>query len=90
MKNFYAMVKTTTGKDNKSKEKKLTWMLFSVVAIFLVANTTYYIAILLHQKKIISLETLSLLRPIYSFLMTMNSSLNLFLYLLFNSVFSST
>ena len=87
MKNFFAMVKETTGKDNASKETRLTMMMFSVVALFLISNTMRHVCVILFQKNIISFHTDTILRPFYTFLQVINSSVNIFFYTYFNTIF---
>ena len=55
MRKFFAMVKETTGKDNASKERMLTMMMFSVVLLFLISNTMHHVSIILLQEKDLSL-----------------------------------
>ena len=80
------MVKETTGHDNSTKERKLTMMMFSVVLLFMVANTFTMIGPILYVLHV-SEETFYIFRPIYSFLWVVTSSANLFLYLYFNKKF---
>ena len=93
MKKFFAMVKETTGKDNASKERRLTMMMFSVVILFLISNTMRHLCIILFKEKVTNLDTTiilrtnSILRPFYTFFQVMNSSVNIFFYAYFNQVF---
>jgi hypothetical protein len=87
MKKFFAMVKETTGRDNTSKEKRLTWMMFSVVFLFVAANSMSNLSNICLSLGHISLETFAILRPIVSFSLTVNSSVNIFFYLYFNTTF---
>ena len=87
MRKFFAMVKETTGKDNASKERKLTMMMFSVVALFLISNTMRHVCAILLQENVISFNTDNILRPIYTFLQVLNSSVNIFFYTYFNTIF---
>jgi hypothetical protein len=75
-----------TGDDKRSREKKLTWMMFCVVILFILSNTHFLSHILLGTN-CISEKTFSILRPIYSLLYVINSSANLFIYLYFNNKF---
>ena len=87
MRKFFAMVKETTGKDNAAKERKLTMMMFSVVALFLISNTMRHVCAILFQENIISLNNDRILRPFYTFFQVINSSMNIFFYAYFNSLF---
>ena len=87
MRKFFAMVKETTGKDNASMERRLTMMMFSVVALFLISNTMRHVCIILLEENVISSATNITLRPFYSFLQVINSSVNIFFYAYFNSIF---
>ena len=87
MRKFFAMVKETTGKDNASKERRLTMMMFSVVALFLISNTMRHVCAILLQENVISINTDTILRPIYTFLQVINSSMNIFFYTHFNTIF---
>ena len=88
MRKFFAMVKETTGKDNASKERRLTMMMFSVVVLFLVSNTMRHVCFfILLQGNVTNRETIIILRPFYTFLQVMNSSVNIFFYAYFNSIF---
>ena len=87
MRKFFAMVKETTGKDNASMERRLTMMMFSVVALFLISNTMRHVCIILLQEEVTNLNTTIILRPFYSFLQVINSSVNIFFYAYFNSIF---
>ena len=75
-----------TGDDKRSRERKLTWMMFCVVILFILSNTHFLSHILLGTN-CISEKTFSILRPIYSLLYVINSSANLFIYLYFNNKF---
>ena len=75
-----------TGVDNRSRERKLTWMMFCVVILFILSNTHFLSHILLGTN-CISEKTFYILRPIYSLLYVINSSVNLFIYLYFNNKF---
>ena len=86
MKRFTAMVKETTGHDNSTKQRKLTMMMFSVVLLFIVANTFNIVLPILYFLDVIE-ETIHIFHPIYSFAWVVNSSANLFLYLYFNKTF---
>ena len=81
-----SMRKEMTGVDNRSRERKLTWMMFCVVILFILSNTHFLSHILLGTN-CISEKTFSILRPIYSLLYVINSSANLFIYLYFNNKF---
>ena len=83
MRKFFAMVKETTGKDNALKERRLTMMMFSVVALFLISNTMRHVCAILF----VSFNTDTILRPIYTFLQVINSSMNIFFYMYFNTIF---
>ena len=74
-----------TGDDKRSRERKLTWMMFCVVILFILSNTHFLSHILLGTN-CISENTFHILRPIYS-LFVVNSSANLFIYLYFNKKF---
>ena len=88
MRKFFAMVKDTTGKDNESKERKLTMMMLSVVGLFLISNTMWHVCAILLQEMIITTRgTNIILRPFYSFLQVLNSSVNIFFYTYFNTIF---
>ena len=87
MRKFFAMVKETTGKDNASKERRLTMMMFSVVALFLISNTMRHLCAILFQEKAVSLDTATILRPFYTFLQVINSSVNILFYTYFNTIF---
>jgi hypothetical protein len=80
------MRKEMTGDDKRSRERKLTWMMFCVVILFILSNTHFLSHILLGTN-CISEKTFSILRPIYSLLYVINSSANLFIYLYFNNKF---
>ena len=80
------MRKEMTGVDKRSRERKLTWMMFCVVILFILSNTHFLSHILLGTN-CISEKTFSILRPIYSLLYVINSSANLFIYLYFNNKF---
>ena len=75
-----------TGVDKRSRERKLTWMMFCVVILFILSNTHFLSHILLGTNSI-SEKTFFILRPIYSLLYVINSSANLFIYLYFNNKF---
>ena len=75
-----------TGVDKRSRERKLTWMMFCVVILFILSNTHFLSHILLGTN-CISEKTFFILRPIYSLLYVINSSANLFIYLYFNNKF---
>ena len=75
-----------TGDDKRSRERKLTWMMFCVVILFILSNTHFLSHILLGTN-CISEKTFYILRPIYSLLYVINSSANLFIYLYFNNKF---
>ena len=81
-----SMRKEMTGVDNRSRERKLTWMMFCVVILFILSNTHFLSHILLGTN-CISEKTFSILRPIYSLLYVINSSANLLIYLYFNNKF---
>ena len=87
MKKFFNMVKETTGKDNASKEKRLTMMMFSVVVLFLISNSMAHLCFILYSEMVISTTTDTILRPVYTFLQVMNSSVNIFFYTYFNTTF---
>ena len=87
MRKFFAMVKETTGKDNASKERRLTMMMFSVVALFLISNTMRHVCLILFVEKVISFDTMTILGPFYTFLCVINSSVNIFFYTYFNTSF---
>ena len=72
--------------DKRSRERKLTLMMFCVVILFILSNTHFLSHILLGTN-CISEKTFSILRPIYSLLYVINSSANLFIYLYFNNKF---
>ena len=80
------MRKEMTGVGERSRERKLTWMMFCVVILFILSNTHFLSHILLGTN-CISEKTFSILRPIYSLLFVVNSSANLFIYLYFNNKF---
>ena len=80
------MRKEMTGVDKRSRERKLTWMMFCVVILFILSNTHFLSHILLGTH-CISEKTFFILRPIYSLLYVINSSANLFIYLYFNDKF---
>ena len=75
-----------TGVENSSRERKLTWMMFSVVILFIFSNTSLLTEILFGNNSI-SEETFDILHPISSLLYVVNSSANLFIYLYFNKKF---
>ena len=75
-----------TGAEKGSRERKLTWMMFCVVILFILSNTHFLSHILLGTN-CISEKTFFILRPIYSLLYVINSSANLFIYLYFNNKF---
>ena len=85
MEKFSKMVKETTG-IKSTKERKLTVMMFSVVFLYIVANTFYIVGAMLHYLDVIA-EAFYIFKPIYSFLWVISSSANLFLYLYFNKTF---
>ena len=87
MKKFFAMVKETTGIDKASKERKLTMMMFSVVVLFLISNSMVHVSYILHSENVISFDTDTILRPIYTFFQEINSSVNIFFYAYFNTLF---
>ena len=87
MRKFYAMVREATGKDNASTERRLTMMMFSVIALFLISNTMRHVCIILLQEKVTNLDTTIILRPFYTFFQVINSSMNIFFYAYFNSLF---
>ena len=87
MRKFFAMVEETTGKDNSSKERRLTMMMFSVVVLFLISNTMCHVCVILLRKQVTSFDTDTFLRPVYTFLQVVNSSVNIFFYAYFNSIF---
>ena len=87
MRKFFAMVKETTGKDNSSKERRLTMMMFSVVLLFLISNSMVHLSQILYSEYVISFDTHTILRPFYTFFQVLNSSVNIFLYAYFNSIF---
>ena len=80
------MVKETTGVDHRLRDRKLTWMMFSVVILFIFSNASLMSSILIGTKSI-SEETYTILRPISCLLYVVNSSANLFIYLYFNKKF---
>ena len=86
LKKFSLMVKETTGVDRRLRDRKLTLMMFSVVILFIVSNTSLLGYILIGTKSI-SEDTYAILRPISSLLFVVNSSANLFIYLYFNKKF---
>ena len=75
-----------SGVDKRTRERKLTWMMFCVVILFILSNTHFLSHILLGTN-CISEKTFYILRPIYSLLYVINSSANLFIYLYFNNKF---
>ena len=87
MRKFFAMVKETTGKDNASTERRLTMMMFSVIALFLISNTMRHVCIILLEKKVTNRDTNIILHPFYTFFQVINSSMNIFFYAYFNSLF---
>ena len=87
MQKFFAMVKEATGKDNASKERRLTMMMFSVVAIFLISNTMVHLSTILYSEYVISFDTHNILRPFYTLFQVMNLSVNIFFYMYFNTTF---
>ena len=80
------MRKEMSGVDKRTRERKLTWMMFCVVILFILSNTHFLSHILLGTN-CISEKTFYILRPIYSLLYVINSSANLFIYLYFNNKF---
>ena len=80
------MKKEMTGVEKGSRERKLTWMMFSVVTLFILSNN-HYLSNFLRIINYISENTYFILRPIYSLLGVVNSSANLFIYLYFNNKF---
>ena len=80
------MVKETTGVRNDSRDRKLTWMMFSVVILFIFSNTSLLSFILIRTKSITE-NTYTILHSIGSLLFVVNSSANLFIYLYFNKTF---
>ena len=60
--------------------------MFCVVILFILSNTHFLSHILLGTN-CISEKTFSILRPIYSLLYVINSSVNLFIYIYFNNKF---
>ena len=87
MRKFFAMVKETTGIDNASKERRLTMMMFSVVGLFLISNTMVHLSTILYSEYVISFDTHNILRPFYTLFQVMNSSVNIFFYVYFNTTF---
>ena len=87
MRKFFAMVTETTGKDNASKERMLTMMMFSVVLLFLISNTMHHVSIILFQEKVTNFHMDTILRPFYKFFLVINSSVNIFFYTYFNKIF---
>ena len=87
MRKFFAMVKETTGKDNASTERRLTMMMFSVIALFLISNTMRHVCIILLEENVINRHTNIILHPFYSLFQVINSSMNIFFYAYFNSLF---
>ena len=83
MKRFFAMVRDVIGQDNNSIERNLTLMMFSVVAIFIFCSTVSCFIYILYWFDVIDLLTFLILRPIDIFLLTINSSVNIFLYVCF-------
>ena len=81
------MVKETTG-INTTKERKLTMMMFSVVLLYIVANTYSIVGHILFFLHVSTETLLYIFHPIYSFAWVVNSSANLFFYLYFNKMFS--
>ena len=75
-----------TGVEKSSRERKLTWMMFCVVILFIFSNASLMSYILIGTKSI-SEETYTILHPISSLLFVVNSSANLFIYLYFNKKF---
>ena len=75
-----------TGVEKGSRERKLTLMMFCVVLLSMLPNTSLLSHILLGTN-FISENTFFILRPIYSFLYVVNSSANLLIYLSFNKKF---
>jgi hypothetical protein len=80
------MRKEMTGVGERSRERKLTWMMFCVVILFILSNTHFLSHILLGTN-CISEKTFFILRPIYSLLYVINSSVNLFIYIYYNDKF---
>ena len=78
-----------TGVDTRSRERKLTWMMFCVVILFIFSNISLLNVIFL-STNCISDKTFAILRPISVFLYVVNSSANLFIYLYFNKKFRDT
>ena len=78
-----------TGVEKGSRERKLTLMMFCVVLLSMLPNTSLLSHILLGTN-FISENTFFILRPIYSFLYVVNSSANLFIYLYFNNKFQGS
>ena len=89
LKKFSLMVKEMTGVENSSRERKLTWMMFCVVILFIFSNISLLNVIFL-STNCISDKTFAILRPISVFLYVVNSSANLFIYLYFNKKFRDT
>ena len=75
-----------TGVEKGSRERKLTWMMFCVVTLFILSNT-HFVSNALKLNNYISENTYFILHPIYSLLFVVNSSANLFIYLYFNNKF---
>ena len=80
------MRKEMTGDDKRSRERKLTWMMFCVVILFILSNT-HFVSHILLITNCIGEKTFYILRPIYALLSVVNSSANLFIYLYFNNKF---
>ena len=86
LKKFSLRVKEMSGVENSSRERELTWMMFSVVILYIFSNTSLLTGILFGTNTI-SEDTFNILRPISSLLYVVNSSTNLFIYLYFNKKF---
>ena len=80
------MKKEMTGVEKGSRERKLTWMMFCVVALSILSNTHFFSNFLMDINYITE-KTYFILRPIYSLLFVVNSSANLFIYFYFNNKF---
>ena len=83
MRKFFSMVKENLGQDYSAKERNLTRMMFSVVFLFIICNTLYYILYFAYYFDLLQPSDYIFVRAVNIFLLTINSSINIIFYFLY-------
>ena len=89
MRKHFSDVKTLTGRDQTEKERKLNMMMFSVVIFFIISYSFDNTFFVLWYFNIVYTGTYTgrILISFSAVLLTLNSSVNIFIYSYFNENF---